>query len=107
MTGETPRPITVIGQHGRPHRAGLHGEQAAELGDDVVKVLLRAEALPAPYSLAYTSDTTSTSLVSRVPDGSKRFVKSLAGILVISFRIKAGNHRGQNQLFLASILTLV
>ena len=36
----------MIRQHGRPHRAGLHGEQALKFGDDVVEVLLRAEALP-------------------------------------------------------------
>jgi hypothetical protein len=32
--------------------------------------------------------------------GGKNLAKSLAGILVISFRIKTGNHGAQKQLFL-------
>jgi hypothetical protein len=34
------------------------------------------------------------------PDGSKMFSKSLAGILVISLRIKTGSQRGHKQLLL-------
>jgi hypothetical protein len=49
---------------------------------------------------AHTSETTSTSLASRVPDGSKRLVKSLAGILVIYLRIEIGSQRGHKQLYL-------
>ena len=41
-----PLPITSIRQHGCPHRAGFHREQAPEPGDDVGEVVLRAEALP-------------------------------------------------------------
>jgi hypothetical protein len=46
----------------------------------VLLIVLKYLTAPAPYPLAHTSDTTSTSLVSRVPDGSKRVVKSLANI---------------------------
>ena len=35
--------------------------------------------------------------------GGKNLAKSLAGILVISYRIKAGNHGAQNQLFLKQL----
>ena len=40
---------------------------------------------------------------SGVFERSKKFVKLLAGIFVISFRIKTGNRRDQNQLFLDSL----
>ena len=63
-------------------------------------LVLRALTLPAPYLPAHTSDTTNTSLASRVPDGSKRFVKSLADIFVISLRIKTGRQRGDKQLLM-------
>jgi hypothetical protein len=35
--------------------------------------------------------------------GGKNLAKSLAGILVISFRIKTGNHGAQKQLFLKQL----
>jgi hypothetical protein len=62
--------------------------------------------LPAPYPLAHTSDTTSTSLASRVPDGSKRFVKSLTDIFVISLRLQTGSQRGHKQLLLTPHLII-
>ncbi|TKS58538.1 MAG: hypothetical protein EWM73_03481 [Nitrospira sp.] len=59
-------------------------------------LVLRALTHPAAYLPAHTFDTT-TSLASRVPDGSKGFVKSLADIFVISLRIKTGSQRGHKQ----------
>ena len=64
--------------------------------------MLPSLALPAPYPLAHTSDTSNPSLALRVPDGSKRVVKYLADIFVISLRIKTRSLRGYKQLFLHS-----
>jgi hypothetical protein len=63
-------------------------------------LVLPSPTLREQHPPACTSDTTSTSLASRVPDWSKRFVKSLADIFVISLRIKTGSQRGHKQLVL-------
>lgn len=89
-------PPGAYGVFGVHSHGGTGADQPTPLSWPLV---LPSLALSAPYPQAHTSGITSTSLASRVPDGSKRFVKSLADIFVISLRTKTGNHRGQNQLF--------
>ena len=56
----------------------------------------RGEGFPRQTNPISPIDTTD----SAVFEGSKMLVKSLAGILVISFKIRTENNRGQNQLIL-------
>jgi hypothetical protein len=56
-----------------------------------------------PFSASRASVSNHSSMVFPsvyFPDGSKMFSKSLAGIFVISLRIKTGRQRGHKQLFL-------
>ena len=69
-------------------------DQHTTLSDPLV---LPSPTLREQHPPAFTSDTTSTSLDSRVPDGSKMFVKFRANIFVVSFRIKTGSRGGHKQ----------
>ena len=57
--------------------------------------------VPRMNELVLSYCSADSGVVEGVPMGSKRLVKTLSYILMISLRIKTGNRMGQNQLFLS------